>query len=49
MLVLDKNFIKNNGMMLEDKGHGVYFIRNFLDENEYNALMDIVQNISEQD
>jgi hypothetical protein len=49
MLVLDKNFIENNGMILEDKGHGVYFIRNFLDEKEYQAFMSIIKNLTEED
>jgi hypothetical protein len=39
MLILNKDFIQNNNMILEYKGHNIYMIYNFLDDKEREALM----------
>ena len=39
MLILNKDFIQNNNMILEHKGHNIYMIYNFLDDKEREALM----------
>ena len=35
-------------MILEEKGNGIYFIKNFLDDKEYSAFMSLISQINQE-
>ena len=49
MLILNYDFIEKNNMIVEDKGNDIYFIKNFLNDKEYNAFIDMLNNTSEEE
>jgi hypothetical protein len=49
LLKLDLEYIKKEGMILNDYGHSIYLIENFITPEVQKEIMDYINKLTEED